>query len=68
MLLARGLRRRGGALDLGAGGHEGRPVLERPAVILHVGDLQTVGPETPRQRDDFLEMIEILAMHDGVHG
>ena len=46
--------------------HQGGAVLQRPAVILHVGDFEPVGVEIDRHLDDVGELVQVLAVHDGV--
>ena len=67
------LQPHGGFLDDAAGlvdlldrRHQGGAVLQRPAVILHVGDFQPVGVEIDRHLDDVGELMQVLAVHDGV--
>ena len=55
-----------GLLDLRDGRHQRRAIFQRPAVILHVGDLQPVGVEIDRHLDDVRKLMQVLTMHDRV--
>ncbi len=55
-------------LGLRAGRHQRRPVLERPAIILDMGDLEALGAKLDRELDDLVQMVEVLAVHHGVDG
>ena len=56
-----------GLLDLLQGRHQRRAVLQRPAVILDVGDFQPVGIEIDCHPDDVGELVQVLPVHDGIH-
>ena len=43
--------------------HQRRAVLQRPAVILHIGDFEPVGVEIDRHLDDVGELVQVLPMH-----
>ena len=58
----------GRLVELLDGRHQRGAVLERPAVILDVGDLHAGGVELDRQLDHLGELMEVLAMNDGVDG
>ena len=55
-----------GLLDLRESGHQRGAILQRPAVILHVGHFEPVGVEIDRHLDDIGELVQILPVHDGV--
>ena len=55
-----------GIFQLRCGGHEGVPILQCPAVVLGVRDLDAIGPEFFEEQEHLLEMIEIAAVHDQV--
>ena len=59
---------RGGALDLLARRHQRGAVLQRPAVILHMRDLDAAGAERQREVDHVGDALDIGAMHDDVDG
>ena len=65
--LFRGLDDGNGAVDLLLGRHEQRAVLERPAVVLDVGDLKTIGVEFLGESDESLQPVEIQAVDDQVY-
>ena len=54
--------------DLLPSGHEGGPVLQGPAIILNVSDLEAVSVDAIGECDDILQMVEVLAMDHGVDG
>ena len=60
------LDRCGRALDLLRVRHQSRPVLQCPAVILHVRDLDPAGAERERERHHLLDVTAIGAVHHGV--
>ena len=53
-------------LDLFARRHQGAAVLKRPAVILHVRDLDAAGAERKRQFNEVADALDVGAMHDRV--
>ena len=52
-----------GLLDLCQRRHQRRAVLQRPAVILHIGDLEPVGVEIDRHLDDVGQLMQVLPVH-----
>ena len=46
--------------------HQRGAVLQRPAVILHVGDFEPVGVEIDRHLDDVGKLMQVLPVHHGV--
>ena len=52
-----------GLLDLLQRRHQRGAVLQRPAVILHIGDFQPVGVEIDRHLDDVGQLEQVLAVH-----
>ena len=64
--VARFLDQPRGGIELLDGGHQRGAVLERPAIILDVGDLEPVGVDLDRHLDDVGQLVEVLAVHDGV--
>jgi hypothetical protein len=59
--------RRRGALDLLARRHQRGAVLECPAVILHVRDLDAARAERKRQTNQVGDPVDVGTMHDRVH-
>ena len=57
-----------GFLDLRERRHQRGAVLQRPAVILDVGDFEPVGVEIDRHLDDVGELMQVLAVHHRVDG
>jgi len=57
-----------GFLDLLQGRHQRGAVLQRPAVILHIGDLEPVGIEIDRHLDDVGELMQVLPVHHRING
>ncbi len=57
---------RRGLVDLLDRRHQGGAVLQRPAVILDVGDFEPVGVEIDGHLDDVGKLVQVLAVHDGV--
>jgi hypothetical protein len=68
MPVAQFLDRRGGALNLLGARHQSCPVLQCPAVILHVRDLDPARAERERQRYHVLDVINVGAVHHSVDG
>ena len=68
MARAQILHRRRRALDLLAGRHQRGAVLERPAVILHVRDLDAACAERQCEIDHLADAVDVGAMHDRVDG
>ena len=53
------------AVDLRPRRHQRPPVLERPAVVLRVGQLEAIGAEAGGELDDLADAIEVGAVqHD----
>src|SRR3954451_21688814 len=48
--------------------HQGVAFLQRPAVILDVGDLEPVGVEIDRHLDDIRQQMQVLPVHHRIHG
>ena len=57
-----------GFLDLLQRRHQRGAVLQRPAVILHIGDFQPVGIEIDRHLDDVGQLMQVLPVHHRVDG
>ena len=68
MPVAQFLDRRGGALNLLGARHQSCPVLQCPAVILHVRDLDPARAERERQHHHVLDVINVGAVHHSVDG
>ena len=68
MPAAQFLDRRGGTLNLLGARHQSGAVLQRPAVILHVRDLDPARAERERERHHVLDVIDVGAVHHGVDG
>src|SRR3954451_16233514 len=66
--LARLLDDAGALVELHHGRHQGGAVLQRPAVILHIGDLEPVGVEIDRHLDDIRQLVQVLPVHHRIHG
>ena len=64
----RGFDGRGGCVELVPARQQSRPVGQRPAIILDMGDLEPFGAELHGKLDDRFEPFEILPMDDGVDG
>ena len=56
------------SLDLLAGRHQHGAILERPAVILHVCDLDAACAERQREIDHLADAVDIGAVHNRIHG
>src|SRR5579871_2125949 len=54
--------------DLRPGWHECGTIGEGPSVVLRMSDLDTLRLQLLDERDHLLEMVEILSMHDQIHG
>ena len=59
---------RAGLLDLFQRRHQRGAVLQRPAVILHIGDFEPVGIEIDRHLNDVGELMQVLPVHHGIDG
>ena len=57
-----------GLLDLLQRRHQGRAVLQRPTVILHVGNFEPIGIEIDRHLNDVGKLVQILPVHHRVDG
>jgi hypothetical protein len=55
-------------LDLLPGGHEGRPVLEPPAVVLGIGQLDPVRAEPCSHVNDLADPVQIGAVEHNIDG
>lgn len=55
-------------VDLFLGWHQGGAVLQRPAVVLHIGDLQPLGIEGHSHLDNLGQLVQVLPVHHGVDG
>ena len=62
------LHRRRGTLDLLAARHQCGAVLDRPAVVLHVRDLDPARAEREREIDHVADPVDVGAVHHRVHG
>ncbi len=56
------------ALNLLSRGQQRRAVLQGPAVILGVGDFHAFGRELLDKSDHLTQMIDVLPVHDEIHG
>ena len=55
-------------LDLLPGRHQGRPVFQCPAVILHMGDLDPASSHVERHGHELFDAPDIGAVNDDVGG
>src|SRR5262249_9251705 len=63
-----GLHRRRGTRDLLAARHQCGAVLQRPAIVLHVRDLDPAGAKRERELDHAADSVDVGAVHHGVYG
>jgi len=54
------------SIQLGGSRQQGAPVRKRPTQVLRVGQLQAIRRQRFGQRDDLLNVIEVVAMQHGV--
>ena len=65
---ARGIDGAGAFIALFARRHQSVAVLQRPAVILHIGHFQPRGIKRHRHVDDLGQLVQVLAVHHGIDG